>query len=55
MYEIFIYIGEINRVKGNYLSTIHRESIPYIGMDAGKGYKVTAVYEDLGIIDVVIS
>lgn len=54
MYELFIYIGEMNRLMGNYLHIIHRESIPYIGMDVKGGYKVSAIYDDFGIIDVVI-
>lgn len=55
MYEIFIYIGEENRLNGNYLGVVHLQSIPFIGMSAGAGYKVIAVYDSLGIIDVVIS
>lgn len=47
-------MGEMNRLCGNYLAVTHRESIPYVGMSAGDGYKVTAVYDCLGIIDVVI-
>ena len=53
MYELFIYIGEQNRLNGNYRSVVHRESIPHVGMDAGEGYKVAAVYDNFGIIDVV--
>lgn len=54
MYELFIYMGEMNRLHGNYLGIVHRESIPYVGMDAGDGYKVIAVYDSMGIIDVVV-
>lgn len=54
MYELFIYMGEMNRLHGNYLGIVHRESIPYVGMDAGNGYKVIAVYDSMGIIDVVV-
>lgn len=53
MYELFIYIGEQNRLNGNYRSIKHREGVPIIGQDAGEGYKVTAVYDNFGIIDVV--
>lgn len=54
MYELFIYMGEINRLHGNYLAIVYRESIPYVGMSAGDGYEVIAVYDSMGIIDVVV-
>jgi len=54
MYELFIYMGEMNRLHGNYLCITHMDSIPYIGMPAGDGYKVVGVYDSLGIIDVVV-
>jgi hypothetical protein len=47
-------MGEANRLKGNYLSVVHRDSIPYVGMDTGKGYQVIAIYKEFGIIDVVV-
>ena len=53
MYELFIYIGEENRLIGNYRTILHRDYIPLIGMNAGEGYEVVSVYENLGIIDVV--
>ena len=54
MYEVFVYIGELNRLHGNYLKVAHLDSLPYVGQDAGSGYKVQGVYEMFGIIDVVV-
>lgn len=54
MYELFIYMGEMNRLNGDYLAIVYRMGIPHVGMDAGSGYKVVAVYDSLGIIDVVV-
>lgn len=53
MYELFVYIGEENRLNGNYLKVTYMESIPWVGMCAGEGFEVTAVYSIFGIIDVV--
>jgi hypothetical protein len=54
MYEIFVYIGEENRLHGNYLKIVHMDGKPIVGSDAGGGYRVTGVYEMFGIIDVVV-
>lgn len=57
MYEVFVYLDEIQRLNGNYIKIAYLDGKPTVGQFAGQrgetDYYVTAVYEDLGIIDVV--
>lgn len=53
-YELFIYVGEMNRLNGIYSWVAHSCGIPSVGQNVGRGYKVIAVYKEFDIIDVVI-
>lgn len=57
MYEVFVYLDEMKRLRGDYDGIQYVNYLPRIGQHAGTrngdDYYVTGVYDTFGIIDVV--